>query len=368
MRFTAAQEALSAGIGAAQRAVSVRTTIPALTGILVEADERGVRLSATDHEIGIQAFVAADVATPGAVVLPARVFGELVRKAPPEDIAVEVDLGNHTATVGWGRSRFTIHGYAAEQYPLLPPFEGRGGFVVDQEALRNLIRRAHFAVSHDETRPQLTGALFIAEAQRARMVATDGFRMAVASMPVADGPADPVEIILPGRALAELGRLAGAQGQPARVHVADNQVFFDLGGVRFLSRVLDGPFPNWRSVIPKEFKAGVVVDTRTFLEACDRAALLARDGPAVVRLGLQPEALVVTASTPEVGRGYEELAATGEGEALEIAFNARFLIEGLRAVDAEAVRFDISGPINPCRLTGVDDDGYLYIVLPVRSV
>lgn len=374
MRFQTAQEALSAGIGAAQRAVSTRTTIPALTGILVEADaptsggSPGVRLSATDHEIGIQAFIPADVAVAGAVVLPARIFGELVRKVPPQDITVDVDPQNHTATLAWGRSHFTIHGYAADQYPLLPPFDGDGGFVVDQDALKNLFRRAHFAVSHDETRPQLTGALFLAEAQGLRLVATDGFRMAVAAIPVAEGPGDPVEVILPGRALAELGRLAGSEGQAARVRIAENQVFFDLGGVRFLSRVVDGPFPNWQAVIPKEFKGATVVDTRAFLDACERAALLAREGPAVVRLGLQPEALVVTANTPEVGKGYEELAAAGEGEAAEIAFNARFLIEGLRAVDAESVRFDISGPVNPCRLAGVDDDGYLYIVLPVRSV
>ncbi len=368
MRVTCTQENLAAGISVVQRGVSARTTLPILTGILLEASGAGLRLSATDHEIGIQATVPGDVARPGAAVLPARTFGDMVRKLPPGEVELEVDTASHAAQLAWGRSQFVIHGYPPDEYPLLPETPREGTLSLDQGLLRDLVRRTQFAVSHDETRPVLTGALLTLEGDEARLVATDGFRMALARTRLDGGAGAGVSAIIPGRALSELGRLLDPGAGPARVHVGPNQAFFELGAVRCLTRLIDGAFPNYRQVIPQEYRTQVRVSTGAFLDACERAALISRDGPPVVRLDLAPGRMVVTSAAPEVGKGYEELPAEIAGEPLEIAFNARFLSDGLRALEAETAEFACTGPLTPARIQAAEGDGYFYIVLPLRTL
>jgi DNA polymerase-3 subunit beta len=366
MKFTAAHADLSACAQTVQRAVTSRTALPVLSGILTSATEDRVTLVATDHEISIRCSTPAVVATPGALVVPARYLGDILRKIPFGDVTFEVDEASVRAMLTWERSQFVIHGYAAREFPQLPDIDGHQRITITQHALRELIRRTNFAVSREDIRPVLTGALLEIGQKRLAAFATDGYRIAYAHFAGELEVASEVPVILPGRALAELVRLLGDNDDAVLVSIGANQVRFEFAGIEFTSRVIDGTFPNCRAVIPKEFRATVRAETEGFLNACERASLVAREGAQMIMLRVEEGRVRMNSQTPEVGSAQEEVIAATTGEALEVAFSARYLIEALRAVSTEQFILEISGPASPARLRPVGADDSYHIILPIR--
>lgn len=366
MKFLAAHAELSACAQTVQRAVSSRTNLPVLSGILITAAEDRVILVATDHEISIRCSAPAQVTQPGALVLPARYLGDILRKIPFGDVACEVDEASVRAMLTWQRSQFVIHGFAAREFPQLPEVEGPRQASLSQPALRDLIRRTNFAVSREDIRPVLTGALLEIGPQRAAVFATDGYRIAYAEVAGNTGLGAEVPVILPGRALAELARLMGEGDDPVTITIGTNQVRFQSSGIDFSTRVIDGTFPNCRAVIPKEFRAVLSADTEAFLDACERASLVAREGAQMVLLRLEDGRVRINSQAPEVGSVQEEVTAATTGETLEVAFSARYLIEALRTVTSEQFILEISGPASPARLRPVGAEDSYHIILPIR--
>lgn len=366
MKFTASQVDLAQGLALAAKAVSSRNTLPILSGILIKSDGDKLRLAATNLEIGIVATIPAQIEEPGEVVLPARYLTEIVRRIPIGSVRVDIDPNNFTAVIRWDKSQYTIHGSSAEQFPYLPESGEDSRIVMEQALLRNMIRQTAFAVSHDETRPVLTGACFNLAPPQVEVVATDGVRIAYRRGQLESSSGHQAKVVIPGRTLSELSRLlADEDGRKVEISLAQNQVFFDLDGVRLISRLLEGQYPDVLRLIPDQFATSLRLPTQVFLETCERAELIARDGNNAVKLSINPEKLIVTSNTPEIGQVYEEIAAAVDGSPLDIGLNPRFLIEGLRSVDSDELVFQFNGNRAPTRMKPADNDNYLYVVLPI---
>jgi len=366
MKFEAAHADLAACAQTVQRAVATRTTLPVLSGILTTAADDKVTLVATDHEISIRCSAPAAVTSPGSLVLPARYLGDILRKIPYGEVSCEVDEASVRALLTWQRSQFVIHGYAAREFPQLPEIDGARTFTIAQHSLRELIRKTNFAVSREDIRPVLTGAQLEVKAGGAAVFATDGYRIAHASIEAELGQPGEFSVILPGRALSELGRLLSDSEDQVAVAVGANQVRLEFGGIEFTTRVIDGTFPNCRAVVPKEYRAIITAETEEFLNACDRASLVAREGAQMIMLKFEEGRVRVNSQTPEVGSVQEEVAANTSGEPLDVAFSARYLIEALRTIDTEQFILEVSGPASPARLRPVGRDDAFHIILPIR--
>lgn len=371
MKFKVTQERLASSLQLVQRAVATRASVPVLSGILVETTPDGLALTATDQEIGIRVKLPATVAEEGSLVMPSR-LGDIVRKIPFGEITVETDPGNNTATVTWERSRFVIHGFAAEDFPPLPEPVEASGYALSKAELRRMVKRTGFAVSHDDSRPVFTGILLNVEDAKIRFVATDGFRLAVAQGVLSGGQGEGKgEAIVPGRALSEVARVLGEEGDgKVRVSLGENRAFFetDDGATRVVCRLIEGQFPPYKQVIPKQFVTRVTCATQGLLDACERASLIARDVGQAIKVEIGSAMMVISASTPDVGIAREEIPIETQGDALEIAFNPRYLIEGLKTVDTEKLTYEFTGPLSPScvRPLGEQDDSFTYVVLPMR--
>jgi DNA polymerase-3 subunit beta len=366
MKFKAAQVDLSQAVQTVQHAVPARPPLPALAGILLTAQDNEVVLVATDHEIGIRCSAPAQVDDPGSIVLPARYLGDIVRKVPAGEVACEVDEPNLRALLVWQRSQFVVYGFAAREFPQLPTVENPRLASLPQRALRDLIRKTSFAVAREDIRPVLTGGYLELSAERAAIFATDGYRIAYAHVAGDFSAAAGLAVIVPGRALGELLRLLQDSEEPVEAAIGGNQLRFSFGGIEFSSRLIDGSYPNCRAVVPREYRASLTASTEEFLNACDRASLVAREGSQMVMLKLDGQSVQLNSQTPEVGSVQEEVAAQVSGDALEIAFSGRYLIEALRTVDTEQFVLELSGPASPARLRPLGTDDAYHIILPIR--
>lgn len=366
MRITVAQDKLQEALGTAVRATASRPTLPTLAGVFVEATADLVRLTATDLGISIQTTVPAKVDEPGAVVLPARRMLDLVRKLDGGEVRIEVGE-EHRVSVRWERSRFTLFGMAPRLFPKVPGPGAEHRCTFDAPGLKGLLRRTTFAVARDETRPVLTGVCIEADGERVRAIATDGYRVAIYESAVVTGKLPPV--IIPGRALAELARILPDDG-PCHLSIHEGHAHFELGSVRLTTRVIEGQYPNILDVIPNDFPRIVLVERERFLQALERAALVSHSAMGgernVVRLQVEAERVLVSAKDAQFGEGQEEIPASVEGPGLTIGFNARYLIEGLRVMDADEVELALIGPVQAARLRGVGEGLFSYVAMPVK--
>lgn len=368
MRLTIDRDALHTALSTVSRATSTRSTMPALAGVLLRAGDDLLSLTGTDLEISIEAVVPADVEVKGAVILPAKMFLELVRKLGEGSVRIDVDE-NHRATIEWRRSRLKLHGMAPRVFPGVQNPKGNET-KFDPDTLREVLRRVTWCVSTDETRPILTGVCVDMDGNRIRALATDGFRVAVfedeVQWKVGAGPVQ--GIVIPGRALKELERLLDTD-EECWMYVDEGSIRWELGDITLTSRLIEGQYPNVLDLIPTDFPVQVRTSRRELLSALERAALLSDsrfDSRWLVRLTVQPGCVVVTASDPEMGEAREEVPAEVAGDGLEIGFNARYLIEGLKAIGADEIEFGLIDPLKAGRIRGVGERGFAYWVLPVK--
>ncbi len=369
MKFKVAQEELSNGLQLVQKAVATRPTIPVLSGILVETGSEGLTLTATDQEIGIRVTLPAMVAGDGAFVFPSR-LGDIVRKIPFGEISFEVEEANNTAAIAWERSRFVVHGYPAAEFPPLPEPPSEASFCIAKPGLRRLIRQTSFAIAHDDSRPVFTGVLATVADDTLRLVATDGFRLALAEGPLESSSSQlQADCIVPGRALGEVARVLGEEGDGSvRISVSENRAFFQAAHERVVCRLIEGQFPPYKQVIPQQFATKLTCATQGLLNACERASLIAHEVGQAVKLQISGTTLVITASKAELGNVREEVAIESQGDTLEIAFNPRYLIDGLRNITGEKTVYEFTGPLSPSCMRPADEaEGtFAYVVLPMR--
>jgi len=368
MRFKTTRDNLLTAITTVGRAVAGKSPMPILGGILIEADEEGLTFTATNLELYISCRLTASDIIPGSVVLPARYFGEIVRRLPEGPVSVVADLSSYSAAIRYGRAEASLNGYAAEEFPHLPVLTPKARFNLRGEVLRDVTRQVLYAVGEDELRPIFTGVLLEISDQELRAVATDTHRLALARVDLEGSETNLTNVILPGKALAELSRLLGAaEEEDTEVAVADSYASFTNGPVRLLTRLIEGQFPDYRQVIPGGYRSRLAgVEPLTLLAAVERASTLAVNETPLVVLELKANELVISARS-QAGSLVEELPVSLDGEALQVAFNAGYLIDALRAAGTAPVNLEFNGPVGPALVRPADGtNGYLGLVLPVR--
>ncbi|MBV8259029.1 MAG: DNA polymerase III subunit beta [Actinobacteria bacterium] len=362
MRITCSKDELVRALGVVSRAVSTRTSVQILSGILLEAAGDELRLAATDMELSLRTALSAQVQGDGAMVLPGRTFVDIARLLPADEVTIEHKPNESVVHVTSGSASYTLHTYNPEDFPRLPELGSIQTFSVDREALLETIGRVARAASKDESRPVLTGVLVQFAGGRLVMAATDSYRLAVKETDLS-GSAPELEAIVPSRALQELARIAG-DGDEVAVGVHENQVLFATEGTWLTTRRIDGQFPNYRQLLPEAFEYELTLPRADLLDVVRRASVMIQRATPL-QLRFADGELTVIARTHEVGESKESLPVAFTGDTLEIGFNADFLRDGLESVEGDDVRVKLISPLRPAVLQGEGDD-FTYLVMPIR--
>jgi DNA polymerase-3 subunit beta len=365
MRITCEKDELADKLQLVGRAVSPRTSVQILAGIMLEARESRLALSATDMEISLRVSLEVQAAEEGAVVVPGRLLVDIVRLLPGEDVTLEHRADESALSVQSGSASYRLHTYDAGDFPRLPDVEGDATFSVERAALLDTIAKVSRSASRDESRPVLTGVLVRFEGEKVVMAATDSYRLSVKETVLEEPPGRELEAIVPARALGELARI-GQATEAARLSlgVQENQVVFGVDGVWLTARRIDGQFPNYKQLLPEAFEAEVDLPRQELLDVVRRVSLMAaRRTP--LRLRFEPGELTISTQTPDIGEARESMPIEYAGDAMEIGFNADFLRDGLESVADERVRLKLISPLRPGLIVGEGED-FLYLIMPIR--
>ena len=370
MRCTVSPSALSASLSLVSRAVSPRSTLPVLSNVLLETEVEGLRVTATNLDLTISALVAATVHEEGRVTVPARLLAEYVASLDEITCTMEVEERTQMLRISSGVQRTNLHGIDAVEFPPLPARETAPAFEVDAAALQQAITQTAVAASGDEQTPVLTGVLLHVEGSRLTLVATDRHRLAVKTLDAQvtiEGAVNGT-VIVPARHLAELARAINPSRPTVGVTFSDarNQVFFTLRDMEISSRLIEGNYPNYAQVIPAHSTTTVVLPTALLLKSAKTAAVLARDASNPVRLRAGKGELELIAQAAEIGDHDAPLPARVEGEEVQVAFNARYLLDALQAIDGDDVELALNGPLQPAVVRAQGHEDYLCVIMPVR--
>ena len=367
MKFTCDRSALVDKLGVLARGVSTRSALPVLSGILLEAGEGRLDLFSTDMELSIKADLATTVEREGEIVVPARLFSDVIRNLPDDDVVVEA--GEAAVKVSAGRAAFSLNAWAAADFPQTSTFDMSGAFVVGRDPFVETLNKVGRAASRDETRPILTGVLMTITGDTLKMVATDSYRLAVKETTLDHRLEAAAQAIVPVKALGEVTRLAASLGPgDIEVSIGENQAVFKLsdptGDVWIDSRLIEGQFPNYRQLLPETFDHEVGIDRGQLMATARRVSLLAQKN-APLRMAFAEDRLTLKALTQDVGQAEETLDVEFRGEAFEIGFNPGYLIEGIDAVDGDTARLRFTSPLRPGLVSGSGED-FTYLIMPIR--
>ena len=362
LKLTCARDELVAKVAIVSRAVSSRTAVQILAGILLRAEGGELQLAATDMELSLRTSLGASIDEEGSAVVPGRLLLDLARLLPADDVQITHRPQDGSVEIVCGTASYRLHTYAAEDFPRLPDVETASTFSVDSDVLLHTVAQVSRAASRDESRPVLTGILARFEPDRLVMAATDGYRLSVKETAL-EGNTQELEAIIPARALAELGRVAADTGE-LELGVHENQVVFRTADIVLTTRRIDGQFPNYKQLLPEAFEHIVTLPRSELLDVVRRVSVMAqRNTP--LRLRFAEGELRVSAQTQDVGEASESLPAAWEGDAMEIGFNAEFLREGLESVESDDLRLKLISPLRPGLLQGEGAE-FSYLIMPIR--
>jgi DNA polymerase-3 subunit beta len=370
MKVTCSPQQLGQGLQAVSRAVSTRTTLPILNNVLIQTTPAGLQLTATNLEIGIKHTVAAEVQEEGGISAPARLLTDFVTSLPEEKLSITLDKKSQSLNLKCSRFDANIRGIDAAEYPAVPTTSAEGRVLqFNQSEFQTAIDQTTIAASADEGRPVLTGVYAQLNGQSLVLAATDGHRLAVKTMRTENGKGEATEqVVIPARALAELSRILkdGKTDVALTLPPAKNQVFFKAGGVELMSRLIEGTYPNYQQVIPAEAKTKVRTKTQELLRTAKVVSYFAKDSANVIKLSAAPGKLILAATTSEIGGNTAEVEAEVEGQEVQIAFNAKYLLDVLQVLGSEDVSLTFNGPLSPGVIKPVGREDYVYIIMPVR--
>ena len=365
MKFSCEKALLQAAISTTSRAVSPKSSIPALEGILLEAGS-DLRLTGYNLETGIRTIVPADIREEGTLVLGARLFGEIVRKLPDDIVTFQSE--NYMVNIKCGMSEFNILGTDPEEFPELPTVEYQNSLILPQSRLKAMISQTLFAVSDNESRPIHTGSLFEVDSEGLTIVSVDGYRLALRheSIDKKEG-AETFSFVVPGAALSEVEKICSDVDEPASVTQGARHVMFKVGDTMLVSRRLEGEFLAYRQAIPRNNTIHVEGETRALLSSIDRVSLIISDKlKSPLRCVFDSNLLNISTKTA-IGDAYDECPLSGDGGGLEIGFNNKYLMDALKAAPADKVRLELTTGVSPCVILPTEgEENFLYMVLPVR--
>ncbi len=375
MRFTITRQNLHNGLAAVSASIPSKTTLPVLSNILFETDGDAVWMSGTDLDVSVRVKVPAEIEEAGSLTAPGKKMQEITRELPDEP--VEVSTRGDQIELACGRSRFKLNGLPAEEFPTLPQVEFGQGVQIDGADFQRLIHHTSFAVSTEESRPILNGVLWELREGSMRMVATNGHRLARMGLETGPGAVTPTDFIVPPAALAQVQRLF-KDGDPITVAwdqgaegSKKNHLGFSSENTQVYTRLIEGTYPNYEQVIPKDNDRFATVDKKALERAVRRMAVVASDQTHRIRMTFEEDRVHLNVLTPDLGEGADELELSYEGETLEIGFNATYLLEVLRYMPTDDVRLTFKAPeraatLEPVVADGEDELDYLALVMPLR--
>lgn len=365
MIFICEKQKLQEGISIVQKAITGKSTMSVLEGIYINANKEGLTLIGSDMDVSIETKVEADVMNEGSIVIDAKIFGEIIRKLPNSDIKIET-LENDTVQITCEKSVFNVVYMNADEFPELPQINQDMKVEVPQNILKNMIKGTSFAIAQDETRPILQGVLFEVKDKTLNLVALDGYRLAIRSEYL-DSEID-IEKVIPGKTLNEVSKILEDTNDIVEINFTNNHILFNLNKTRIISRLLEGKYVNYKSLLPQEHKLTVTVKKQDLQNGIERASLMAKDGNNnLIKLDIQDEAVIIT-SNSQLGKVREEVLINLQGEKIQIAFNSRYLIDVLKNFEEEEVILEMTSSVSPCIIKAKEADNYKYLVLPVRLI
>ena len=375
MKVIVKQDQLAQGVGIVSRAVSTRSPLPVLANILLQTDDGRLKLSATNLEMGISAWIGAKVEQPGSLTVPSRTFVDLVSNLPSDDVTLTVDERTHTLNVRCGTLNTDIKGISADEFPPMPEPDLSASIPLNVANFKEMIQEVVFAASREESRPNLTGVHLSFEGDYLVLAATDGYRISIAKAIMAQKPAQKIEALIPARALAELARIAvnGDETLQMVFPAGRGQVIFHLNDVELVSQLIEGNFPNYTAIIPPSFKTRTVLTTADLLKACRQTEIIARECNFIARLDIQPEGstekppqLEISAISEQTGSSEVIVDASVDGTPLLISFNVRFLREVLEVIRTPNVLLETNAANTPAMIRPVGDDTFKHIIMPMN--
>ena len=368
MKIVCEKEKILKAINSVTKAVASKTTMPILEGILIQTNDKEVKLTTYDLEIGIEYIIDADIKEQGATVVNAIMFSEIIRKLPDTEINISLNEQNLLVIECEG-SLYKLATMNPDEFPELPQINVENSIEIEQNTLKDMIRKTIFAVSNEENRPIFTGCLFEIKNNKLNVVAVDGFRLAWKSKFLQNNSND-FTAVIPGRTLNEVNKIILDSFDTIKIGVAKNQALFEMENCKLVTRLLDGEFLNYSSVIPENWETRIRVNRNNLQNCFERISLISASSiekekkyPVKVSIDIGK---VTISCTNQTGDAKEEMYVSTEGQNLEAGFNPKYFLDALRAIDDEEIFVDFGTSISPCIIRPVDDGDYIYMILPIR--
>ncbi len=366
MRFLCEREDLFTALQTVSRAVAQRSPNPMYENVFLQAWAGGVRLAGTDQSLGIEALIPGTVQEEGSVLLPGRLFPEIVRKLPEGEVSVEVS-DRFTATIRMPKIKTTLQGMDASLYPSLPAVDDGEEVHISQNLLKDMIRQTGFAIAQDATRPILTGCLFEVSGEQATMVALDGFRLALRRGQLAAPCEGSISCVVSGRYWAEIGRILSDSDDEVALRLGEKHVSMEKDGCKIVVSRMDGEYIKYRQLLPAQYQTSVLLDRAALSESIDRASLMAKEGRNnLLKFSIKGDSLSIS-SNSEMGDVFEQIDAVTQGQDIDISFNVNYITDAIRSLAEEKVLFRFNTSISPAVIVPEEGDSFLYLVLPVRT-
>lgn len=365
MKFICEKNKLQEAISTAQKAVTGKSTMNILVGILLIAKGDELTLIGSDIDLSIETKIKVDVLEEGSIVVDSKLFGELIKKLPPAEVQIQT-LENNSIELLCQKSKAVLKYMNSEEFPTLPKINENMIFSIPQKILKSMIRGTIFATAQDEIRPILTGVKFEINNNKLNLVALDGLRLALRSENIDNE--NTINAVIPGKTLSEVSKIIEDSDEVINITFTPNHILFNLGNTKIISRLLEGEFINYNSIIPDEYNLKVTVKREEFLDCLERASLMAKDGNTnLVKLDIEDDIMVIT-SDSQMGKAREEMNIIMQGDPLKIAFNARFLIDVFKVMEEEEIVLELTSSVSPCVVKNKENNNCTYLVLPVRFV
>ncbi|MGL4549357.1 DNA polymerase III subunit beta [Eubacterium aggregans] len=366
MKFDCAKDELTKALAIVSRGVASKSTMPVLEGILFQAYENRLFLTATNMEISVKTSIAANIESEGEIILSSSFILELIRKLSGDTVFFE-RTDNLQMKVECLLSSFTIRGMSTEEFPTFPKIIEDYDFTINAGQLKALIHGSLFSVAISENIPVLTGLKMEIEGKSLTVIALDGYRLSLCKGELENGVEGGISVIVPGKSMNELDKLLSGKNGDIIVRFSQTQIFFEIENTQFTSRLLEGEFINYKHIIPNEKSTEVVVERKLLLESCERATLLAREGKNnLIKMEFGIDQMAVTSSA-DIGDVHEIIPIDKKGEDIKIAFNYKFVIEALRVIGDDQIKIDMTTSVGPAVIQSAKEDGaYTYLILPVR--
>ncbi len=374
MKVSCLQENLAKGLSIVSRAVAARSTLPVLGNVLLATDQGRLKLAATNLELSVTDWIGAKVDEEGSITVPARVLIDFCNSLPPERIDMELNTRTQTLHLKCARYDANIKGIDANEFPIIPTIGEGKKIAIEPEILREMIEQVTFAAATDESRPVLTGVIAKFNKDQVTFAAADGFRLSVRHATLSAPVAEPLSVIIPAKALQEVGRVSGEQEEPIEIAITENksQVLFRLTNIEIVSQLIDGAFPDFTRIIPESRNTRTVINTAEWQSAVKASSVFAREAMNTVRIQVSPAGqtgagrMTMAATSAESGDNVGEIDATVEGEPVEIAFNSRYLQEVLNILHSPQVALETSSASSPGVIKAVGRDDFTHVIMPMH--